>query len=130
MTPPHGKQILIVDSDQDGHESLAAALDKAGHQTKATWSGVEALQELKRHDFDVLLVGGHVGDMYVGDFLDRACRLKSCPEAWIMCESPPRNALCQYGSRQFPVISREALLKLFVANAPEEGGSASGPKAN
>lgn len=112
MSPEPRKQILVVDNDEGLLERIVGVMGRAGHTVKATWSGVEALNQLSNEVFDALFVGEHVADMYVGEFLERASHLASCPKAWVMSERRP-GVMYTYGSRKFPVISQKALIQLF-----------------
>ena len=48
-------RILVADDEESLREILARGLDAAGHEVVAVKDGVEALHELERGDFDLLL---------------------------------------------------------------------------
>ena len=54
-------------------------LQRAGFDSIATWSGLEALELLKSGEYDILLVSSYLPDMYVGDFFERVNRLPVRP---------------------------------------------------
>jgi CheY-like chemotaxis protein len=78
MSSP-GKQVLIVDNNEKESRLLASILERAGHRTTTTWSGLEALELLKSREFDLVLVSSYLPDLYVGDFFERFNRLPRQP---------------------------------------------------
>ena len=54
-------------------------LQRAGYDSIATWSGLEALELMKSEEYDILLVSSYLPDVYVGDFFDRLNRLPVRP---------------------------------------------------
>ena len=54
-------------------------LQRAGYDSNATWSGLEALELMKSEKYDILLVSSYLPDVYVGDFFERLGRLPVQP---------------------------------------------------
>ena len=61
-------------------------LQRAGFDSIATWSGLEALKLLKSREYDILLVSSYLPDVYVGDFFERVNRLPVRPCSIVMQE--------------------------------------------
>ena len=55
MTESRKKRILIVDNDEEESGRLGGMLQRAGYDSSATWSGLEALKLLKSEKYDILL---------------------------------------------------------------------------
>lgn len=53
---PSLRRILIVEDDSLLRDSLVASLQRAGHEPAAVADGDEAIQELKRQTFDLVLL--------------------------------------------------------------------------
>ena len=61
-------------------------LQRAGFDSIATWSGLEALKLLKSGEYGILLVSSYLPDVYVGDFFERVNRLPVRPCSIVMQE--------------------------------------------
>lgn len=86
MAESRNKRILIVDNDEEESSRLGVMLQRAGYDSTATWSGLEALELMKSEDYDILLVSSYLPDVYVGDFLERLDRLPMRPCSIVMQE--------------------------------------------
>ena len=78
------RRILIVDNEESVQAALTDLLNKAGYETLATWSGIEALRLLESCQFDVLLVNDYLADLYLSDFLRRVSLLQIPPRVVVM----------------------------------------------
>jgi CheY-like chemotaxis protein len=85
-------KVLIVDNDDRVLWKFQEALENAGFDTYATWSGHEALVLLRSGEFRVLLVDDYLPDVHSHDFLERVARLPAQPAIVVMHSSPPRLA--------------------------------------
>lgn len=88
--PSPGKQVLIVDNNDEESRTLASMLESAGHHPTTTWSGLEALELLKAREFDLVLVSSYLPDLYVGDFFERFNQLAVQPSSIVMQEGEGR----------------------------------------
>ncbi|HEX3354219.1 MAG TPA: response regulator [Terriglobales bacterium] len=86
MAELRNKSVLIVDNDEEESRMLEVMLDRAGYQSTATWSGLEALELLSSREYDILLISSYLPDLYVGDFFDRLSHLPSQPCSIVMQE--------------------------------------------
>ena len=86
MAESRNKRILIVDNNEEESGRLGVMLQRAGYDSIATWSGLEALELLKSGEYDVLLVSSYLPDVYVGDFFERLNRLPVRPCSIVMQE--------------------------------------------
>ncbi len=57
------KRVLIVDSDEQILITLEHLLEDQGIDTTTTWSARQALELLRSHGFNMLLVGDHLADL-------------------------------------------------------------------
>jgi CheY-like chemotaxis protein len=89
------KRILIVDNNEEESGRLGVMLQRAGYDSNATWSGLEALELMKSEKYDILLVSSYLPDVYVGDFLERLGRLPVQPCSIVMQESSTSAATLQ-----------------------------------
>lgn len=85
-------KVLIVDNDDRVLWRFQEALENAGFDTYATWSGHEALALLRSGEFRVLLVDDYLPDVHSHDFLERVGRLPIQPAIVVMHGSAPRPA--------------------------------------
>lgn len=77
---PH---ILVVDDEPDVADLNGEILDRAGYRVTVTYSGAEAIEALKRHDFDCLLCdlnmptidGRALFDLVRRDYPDKLARI-------------------------------------------------------
>jgi CheY-like chemotaxis protein len=91
MAESRNKRVLIVDNNEEESGRLGVMLQRAGFDSIATWSGLEALELLKSGEYDILLVSSYLPDVYVGDFFERLNRLPVRPCSIVMqegCTSP------------------------------------------
>jgi DNA-binding NtrC family response regulator len=86
MAESRNKRILIVDNDEEESGKLGVMLQRAGYDSIATWSGLEALELLKSGEYDILLTSSYLPDVYVGDFFERLNRLPVRPCSIVMQE--------------------------------------------
>ena len=86
MAESRNKRVLIVDNDEEESARLGVMLQRAGFDSIATWSGLEALELLKSGEYDILLVSSYLPDVYVGDFFERLNRLPVRPCSIVMQE--------------------------------------------
>ena len=91
MAESRNKRVLIVDNNEEESGRLGTMLQRAGYDSIATWSGLEALELMKSEEYDILLVSSYLPDVYVGDFFDRLNRLPGRPCSIVMQEGciPP-----------------------------------------
>jgi CheY-like chemotaxis protein len=86
MAESRNKRILIVDNNEEESGRLGVMLQRAGYDSLATWSGLEALELLKSGEYDILLMSSYLPDVYVGDFFERLNRLPVRPCSIVMQE--------------------------------------------
>jgi CheY-like chemotaxis protein len=86
MAKSRNKRILIVDNNEEESSRLGVMLQRAGYDSIATWSGLEALELLKSGEYDILLMSSYLPDVYVGDFFERLNRLPVRPCSIVMQE--------------------------------------------
>ena len=86
MAESRNKRILIVDNNEEESGRLGVMLQRAGYDSIATWSGLEALELLKSGEYDILLMSSYLPDVYVGDFFERLNRLPVRPCSIVMQE--------------------------------------------
>lgn len=84
MIPNQKKRVLLVDNDDRDCRDLVRLFESLGHEALATWSGRDALRDLKSRRFDFLFVDQVVADMYVGNFIEKVLRLRRHPQVVIM----------------------------------------------
>ena len=86
MAESRNRRILIVDNNEEESGRLGVILQRAGYDSIATWSGLEALELLKSGEYDILLMSSYLPDVYVGDFFERLNRLPVRPCSIVMQE--------------------------------------------
>ena len=86
MAESRNKRVLIVDNNEEESARLGVMLQRAGYDSIATWSGLEALELLKSGEYDIVLVSSYLPDVYVGDFFERLNRLPVRPCSIVMQE--------------------------------------------
>jgi CheY-like chemotaxis protein len=84
------KRVLIVDNNEEESCVFVSMLERAGYETKTTWSGLEALELLKSEEFAILLVSNYLPDLYVGEFLERLKALPKQPCSIVIQENQSR----------------------------------------
>src|ERR1700694_680104 len=94
MAESRNRRILIVVANEEESGRLGVILQRAGYDSIATWSGLEALELLKSGEYDILLMSSYLPDVYVGDFFERLNRLPVRPCSIVMQEGPPAAAAC------------------------------------
>jgi CheY-like chemotaxis protein len=95
MAESRNKRILIVDNNEEESGRLGVMLQRAGYDSIATWSGLEALELLKSGEYDILLMSSYLPDVYVGDFFERLNRLPVRPCSIVMQEDSTPAATLQ-----------------------------------
>ena len=86
MAESRNKRILIVDNNEEESGRLGVMLQRAGYDSIATWSGLEAMELMNSEEYDILLVSSYLPDVYVGDFFERLSRLPVRPCSIVMQE--------------------------------------------
>jgi CheY-like chemotaxis protein len=86
MAELRNTRVLIVDNNEQESGRLGVILQRAGFDSIATWSGIEALKLLKSGEYDIMLVSSYLPDVYVGDFFERVNRLPVRPCSIVMRE--------------------------------------------
>lgn len=56
----YGKRVLVVEDDADSRQVLALALVQAGYSVHEACDGLEAMNEMKRRRFDVVVTDYHM----------------------------------------------------------------------
>jgi CheY-like chemotaxis protein/anti-sigma regulatory factor (Ser/Thr protein kinase) len=77
-------RILVVDDDKTTRHVLRSVLKSAGFSTSAAKDGVEALEKLRRGDFDLLLLDVWMPRMNGLDLLAKLRTLKARPRVVVM----------------------------------------------
>jgi CheY-like chemotaxis protein len=95
MAESRNKRVLIVDNNEEESGRLGVMLQRAGYDSIATWSGLEALELMKSEKYDILLVSSYLPDLYVGDFFERLNRLPVQPCSIVMQETSTPAATLQ-----------------------------------
>jgi CheY-like chemotaxis protein len=95
MAESRNTRVLIVDNNEEESGRLGVILQRAGYDSIATWSGLEALELLKSEEYDILLVSSYLPDVYVGDFFERLNRLPVRPCSIVMQEGCTPGATLQ-----------------------------------
>lgn len=86
MAESRNQRVLIVDNNEEESGRLGVMLQRAGYDSIATWSGLEALELMKSEAYDILLVSSYLPDVYVGDFFERLKLLPVRPCSIVMQE--------------------------------------------
>lgn len=55
-----GKRILVVEDDYQARDLLAVILEDAGYQVHAATNPIEALEQMKRSQFEVVVIDYHM----------------------------------------------------------------------
>ncbi len=66
-----GESILIVEDEETLRKNLATFLAREGHSTASAASGIEAMDHLARHSFDIVVTDIQLGDLDGLDLLKR-----------------------------------------------------------
>lgn len=59
----YGKRVLIAEDDEDARNLLSMVLENAGYSVYAALDGRQALEELKKRRFDVVVTDHHMPKM-------------------------------------------------------------------
>ena len=86
------KRVLLVDNNEENARTFLSMLKNAGYDVTMTWSGLDALELLKKDRFDILVVSDYLADIYVGDFLKRVDLLPMRPCSLVLRENRTREA--------------------------------------
>jgi CheY-like chemotaxis protein len=86
------KRVLLVDNNEEDARTFLSMLKNAGYDVTMTWSGLDALELLKKDRFDIVVVSDYVADLYVGDFLKRMDMLPMRPCSLVLRENRTRDA--------------------------------------
>lgn len=78
MPPGFGNHILVVDDDEAVRWTIGAVLQEAGYAVTLCANGAEALWQLRKAEFDVVLTDLRLGDVDGLQVLDGVRR--ACPE--------------------------------------------------
>ncbi len=80
-----GLRVLVVDDERINQQVVLAMLTKLGHRGEVVSNGVEALEALRGHDYEVVLMDWHMPEMN-GMETTRAIRTESNPvhQPWII----------------------------------------------
>jgi DNA-binding response OmpR family regulator len=92
MRVPGRHTVLIVDNCEEILLVLEKEFQKAGFDSRVTWSGHEALEWLKTGEIDVLVVDDYLPDLHCSDFLVRVGRLRSTRPIIVMQDRLPTTA--------------------------------------
>jgi CheY-like chemotaxis protein len=94
------RRILIVDDDRALRLALSTLLTSAGHVTQSAGDGPEALEFLKDHPFDIVLLDIGLPSMSGLDVLARARELSSPPIVIMMTADDTPQSLLEAVKRQ------------------------------
>jgi len=59
----YGKRVLIAEDDEDARNLLIMVLEKSGYSVRAALDGRQALEEMKKRRFDVVVTDHHMPKM-------------------------------------------------------------------
>lgn len=59
----YGKRVLIAVNDEDARNLLTLVLEKSGYSVNAALDGLQALEEMKKRRFDVVVTDHHMPKM-------------------------------------------------------------------
>ena len=94
MTPPaSGHRVLVVDDDRALRHAVTALLQDAGYQTEQAGDGPEALNKLRQHPIDLMLLDIGLPGMSGLDVLARAREAQSPPRVVMMTADDTPEAL-------------------------------------
>jgi CheY-like chemotaxis protein len=71
----NNKSVLVVDDDRDLRYLLSVRLVSAGYMVYGAANGLEALEQMEEHSFDVVLTDNRMPKMDAFEFLS-VCRVK------------------------------------------------------
>ena len=94
MTPPaSGRRVLVVDDDRALRHAVTALLQDAGYETEQAGDGPEALDKLRQHPVDLMLLDIGLPGMSGLDVLARAREAQSPPRVVMMTADDTPEAL-------------------------------------
>jgi DNA-binding response OmpR family regulator len=94
MTPPaSGRRVLVVDDDRALRLAVTALLQDAGYETEQAGDGPEALDKLRQHPIDLMLLDIGLPGMSGLDVLARAREAHSPPRVVMMTADDTPEAL-------------------------------------
>ena len=94
MTPPaSGRRVLVVDDDRALRHAVTALLQDAGYQTEQAGDGPEALDKLRQHPVDLMLLDIGLPGMSGLDVLAHAREAHSPPRVVMMTADDTPEAL-------------------------------------
>ena len=94
MTPPASShRVLVVDDDRALRHAVTALLQDAGYQTEQAGDGPEALNKLRQHPIDLMLLDIGLPGMSGLDVLARAREAQSPPRVVMMTADDTPEAL-------------------------------------
>jgi len=97
---PSGRVICLVDDDADYLAATQRLLERDGHQVLAAGSGREALDLLRRHEVDLLLLDyympGMNGEAVVSELRQFNHRLQVILQTGYATEQPPRELMRRF----------------------------------
>lgn len=92
-TPASGRHVLVVDDDRALRHAVTALLQDAGYQTEQAGDGPEALDKLRQHPVDLMLLDIGLPGMSGLDVLAHARDLHSPPRVVMMTADDTPEAL-------------------------------------
>jgi len=84
MSDQSAAQVLVVHNNKHEAAQFQQLLEHEGCAAESTWSGLDALDLLRKGRFDVLLTDSYVPDLYVGELIERASRLPLPPRILVL----------------------------------------------
>ncbi len=83
------RRILIVNSDEGFLTRLQVLFEDHDYQTTVAWGGREMLSELQSQQFDVILLGDYLPDVYCEEFWQDFGRLAGSASVALLETDPP-----------------------------------------
>jgi CheY-like chemotaxis protein len=94
----YGKRVLVAEDDEQGRDLLASLLVQAGYNVHTARDGAQALEELQRHRFDVVLTDYHMPGL---DGLQLVALSRVvCPDTPVVLISADQSGLAELATRQ------------------------------
>ncbi|OHB96828.1 MAG: hypothetical protein A2W74_01510 [Planctomycetes bacterium RIFCSPLOWO2_12_38_17] len=119
------KRILIVDDEEGYRKVLLNSLAEIGYETKAVRNGYEALEEIKKQNYSVILLDVKMPGMDGIEFLERIQGIKSTSNVVIITAYTDKDVVKEAvikGAKKvitkpFSMDDIEACLKEFTKSA-------------